>query len=244
MPTRVAVLADVHGNRFALDAVLTELERDPVDDLVCLGDVAVGPQATAVLERVRALNCRVTMGNWDAWSLDGMPEFEDEIGMRLAELGAWWAEQLSDSDRRYIRSFESTVELELDGGTKLFCFHGSPRSFDDVIQATTPDEELEGLLAGVDSEVIAAGHSHLQMVRRHRGSIVFNPGSIGMAFQPSPRTALRAAPWAEYGIVCSSEGSLAIELRRTSYDLAGFLRTGLESGMPHAEWWASAWIAE
>jgi hypothetical protein len=33
-------------------------------------------------------------------------------------------------------------------------------------------------------------------------------------------------------------------LRRTSYDVDSFLRSGLESGMPHAEWWASAWATE
>jgi putative phosphoesterase len=241
MPARVAVIADLHGNRFALDAVLTELERDSVDEIVCLGDVAVGPQPAATLERLRSLGCPVIMGNWDAWFLDGMPEVEDDIGRKLMELGAWWAAQLSDADRKYMRGFRSSVELAMEGETKLLCIHGSPRSFDDVIEATTPEEELERALGGMDADVIAAGHAHLQMVRRHRESIVFNPGSVGMAFKPSPRTALRAAPWAEYGLVSSSDGRLAIELRRTHYDVDGFLRSSLESGMPHADWWATAW---
>ena len=43
---RVALLADIHGNLLGLDAVLEELEREQVDRIVCLGDVAVGPQPT------------------------------------------------------------------------------------------------------------------------------------------------------------------------------------------------------
>jgi putative phosphoesterase len=244
MPTTVAVIADLHGNLFALDAVLAELERDSVDEIVCLGDVAVGPQPTETIERLETLGCPVVMGNWDAWFLEGMPQLEDDIGQKLIELGGWWAAQLSEADRAFMRGFPRTVQLPLEGGLKLLCFHGSPRSYEDVIEATTPEEDLERVLAGADGDVLAAGHSHHQMVRRHRGAIVFNPGSVGMAFQPSPRTALRAAPWAEYGLVSSTDGRLAIELRRTSYDVDSFLRSGLESGMPHAEWWAAAWIAE
>ena len=63
---RVALFSDVHGNLAALDAVLEELERQRVDELVCLGDVAVGPQGAACVERIAALGCPVVRGNWDA----------------------------------------------------------------------------------------------------------------------------------------------------------------------------------
>ena len=37
---RVALISDIHGNLVALDAVLADLEREQVDQIVCLGDVA------------------------------------------------------------------------------------------------------------------------------------------------------------------------------------------------------------
>jgi predicted phosphodiesterase len=40
---RLAVLADIHGNLPALDAVLDDLERRRVDGVVNLGDCASGP---------------------------------------------------------------------------------------------------------------------------------------------------------------------------------------------------------
>ena len=72
-PTAIALIADIHGNLPALDAVLEELEREGVDQILCLGDVAVGPQPTETLERVRELGCPVVMGNWDAYFLRRLP---------------------------------------------------------------------------------------------------------------------------------------------------------------------------
>ena len=62
---RVGLISDIHGNRLALDAVVSELEREGVDRIVCLGDVAVGPQPAEALEGIRELGCPVVMGNWD-----------------------------------------------------------------------------------------------------------------------------------------------------------------------------------
>lgn len=64
---RIGLIADIHGNLLALEAVLSALGRDGVDDLICLGDVAsLGPQPAEVIARLRALGCPVLMGNTDA----------------------------------------------------------------------------------------------------------------------------------------------------------------------------------
>ena len=69
---RVAVLSDLHGNPFALDAVLADLEPRSVDEIVCLGDVAIGPFPNETVARLRELGCPAVMGNWDTWFLEGV----------------------------------------------------------------------------------------------------------------------------------------------------------------------------
>jgi putative phosphoesterase len=237
---RVGLIADLHGNLPALDAVLAELERDGLDELVCLGDVAVGPQPAATLERVRGLGCPVVLGNWDAWFVDGFPRLEGELNEKLLEMGAWWASQLSDDQRHYIRSFRPSHQVSLGDGASLLCFHGSPRSNDDMILATTPDPDLERMLAGAQDTVLAGGHTHLPLLRRHLGSLLVNPGSVGLPFrhQPGP---VRMARWAEYGVVTSEGGSIGVDLRRATYDVAAFLELARSTGMPHADWWIGCW---
>src|SRR5437870_4765085 len=108
---RIAFLSDIHGNLFALEAVLADLEAQDVDRVVCLGDVCFGPQAHECLERVRALGCPVILGNWDSWSIEGFPRADDPIGMMLYEIGGWWAQLLTDDDRAFVRTFVPTLDV-------------------------------------------------------------------------------------------------------------------------------------
>ena len=53
---RVAVLADIHGNLPALDAVLGEIDAAAVDAIVLNGDIATGPMPVETLDRLAALD--------------------------------------------------------------------------------------------------------------------------------------------------------------------------------------------
>ena len=60
----IALIADIHGNLAAFDAVLEVLEQEHPDEIVCLGDVAAtGPQPREVVQRLRTLGCPVVMGS-------------------------------------------------------------------------------------------------------------------------------------------------------------------------------------
>ena len=189
---RLALIADIHGNLPALDAVLAEIGREGVDRIVCLGDISLGPQPVETLERVRSLGCPVIMGNWDAWLLDGMPQLDGQLGEVLGDLRSWSAEQLSSEQRHPLTEFHPTVEVALPDGATLLAFHGSPRSFEDLILATTPDEEVEEMLAGRTALVLAGGHTHFQLFRRFGESVLLNPGSIGLPFRRPRRGSWRS----------------------------------------------------
>ena len=110
---RLGLISDIHGNRLALDAVLEELERDGVDEFICLGDVAVGPQPAEALERVRELGCPVVMGNWDAAFLGDMPSRRTRSASSWSRSASWWAAYLSPDDRDLHGGFAPTVKLML-----------------------------------------------------------------------------------------------------------------------------------
>jgi predicted phosphodiesterase len=238
---RLGLISDIHGNLVALEAVLAELERDEVERVVCLGDVAVGPQPLETLRRVQALGSAVVMGNWDEYLLDAAPRGGGELAEILADMCAWTAEQLLPPDRAYVRSFQPTVGMQLGGGTSLLAFHGSPRSSEDQILATTPDEELEAMLRGHEASLFAGGHTHFQLFRRHGEAAVVNVGSVGLPFRRMQLGVMQIAPWAEYCVVTADQGGLAVELRRASFEIEEFTRLMLGSGMPHAEQWARLW---
>src|SRR5690606_16445181 len=110
------------------------------------------PQPAEVVERLRALGCPVVMGNADAWLLSGEETGDEAISPErlraMHEVREWSLQQLSEEDRAFIAAFPATVEVDLEGGMKLLAYHGSPRSFDDVILPDIPQEQLAALLGG------------------------------------------------------------------------------------------------
>jgi hypothetical protein len=119
MNSTVALIADIHGNLAALEAVLDTLAHEGPDQIVCLGDVAAtGPQPHEVLDRLRRLGCPVVMGNADAELLDpdrAEPEAEEDA-RNILDISRWGASQLDAADRAFIASFRPTVDIALANG--------------------------------------------------------------------------------------------------------------------------------
>jgi predicted phosphodiesterase len=240
---RLGLIADIHGNLVALDTVLAELARIGVDDLICLGDVAaLGPQPGAVIARLRALRCPVVMGNTDAWLRD--PALAEGSSDPVRAISRWCITRLSADDLAYVRAFPMTHTRTLPDGTELLCFHGSPRSFDDAITATTAPDTLDAMLAGAKAAIMAGGHTHIQMMRRHRSARIINTGSVGLPGIGAVTPYNRDVHWAEYAVLDADGDHTAIALHRTPLDVAAMIRVARASEMPESDWWSSLWRGE
>lgn len=241
---RIALLADIHGNFVALETVLNELAQESIDSFICLGDVgALGPQPHKVMVRLRQLRCPVILGNTDAWLL-ASPGEPTSDSATLRAITSWCREQLTQEDRSYLQTFSPVLELPLDAERTLLYYHGSPRSFDDIIAAVTPEVVVEQMLAGSTATVMAGGHTHIQMIRRYKNAHLVNVGSIGLPGVNAGSPELpdnQEVHWAEYGVLSFEAGRLSIDLRRTPLNMRAVLKAGTSSAMPHVEWWLQKW---
>ena len=237
---RGALLADIHGNALALDVVLGDLHDRRIDRIVSLGDVAaMGPEPAACVERLDSLGLTAVMGNTDWALLHPQPgRWKDERYRRFGDIEGWCAGQLREHHRQSIAAYAPTVELALGPDARLLAYHGSPRSFDDLIEATTPLETVDSWFEQTAALVYAGGHTHQPFVRRCRQAFVVNPGSVGLAYEQDAASGeKRNRPWAEYAIIDYQRGQAAFELRRVPYDGAAVVAQAVANGMPHAEWW-------
>jgi predicted phosphodiesterase len=245
---RIALISDVHGNTVALDAVIAEVSERTVDVVVCLGDVASnGPDPAGAIERMVEIGAVAVMGNTDAGLLDvpdwwhdpgsaGIPE-DAHPGI---EIGVWCADQLDDDHRRHLAERPPTAEVDLGPAGSLLAFHGSPNSFDDVITALTPSDELAVMLGGAEHAVLAGGHTHVPMTRRHGTQTLINPGSVGLPFaEYGYAGGARVLDHAAYALLSIDGPQVTIELRQVGFDLERLGRVARASGMPHADWWLS-----
>jgi predicted phosphodiesterase len=124
----------------------------------------------------------------------------------------------------------------LDDERTLFCYHGSPQSFDHVILPQTPDEEVRRYLEPKEQMIYTGGHTHMQFVRHFGRTFHFNPGSIGVACRhDQPDDNFRLDPWAEYATLTSRSGNLSLEFRRVVFDVKRLISVYNTSGKPYAE---------
>ncbi|MGO8947243.1 MAG: metallophosphoesterase family protein [Ktedonobacterales bacterium] len=243
---KVAILADIHGNLPALEAVLAEIAAESIERIVCLGDVAtLGPQPHEVIARLRGLGCPVVMGNTDASLLALQRDKSatgDVWGSQDFDFDQWCATRLTDDDLAYLRTFQPMVSVSLGDGVTLLCYHGSPRSYDERITAETADDELHEMLAETPAQLYAGGHTHQQLLRRYRDTLVLNPGTVGFAKDAIPPAAPVSNPsWAEYAIIASDSGQLDVSLRRVCFDLDALFAALDASGIPRIYWRKGDW---
>jgi putative phosphoesterase len=236
---RLALISDQHGNDVAFLAVLADVERLGVDEIVCLGDVVQGGTEPAqTLDRLAALGCETVLGNADAFLLEVSVDSPEPVTERQLEVRDWTLSQLSSSHLEQIRDFAPTVSRELDG-VSLLLFHGSPRSYDDVLLPELAVEALEPFI-GQDAALLAGGHTHLQWTRRIGDALYVNPGSVGISYDrhADPPVLRTLAEWA---LVTVADGAVGVEFRQVPYAVEDVQSAALQSGRPHADEWAAQW---
>jgi putative phosphoesterase len=201
----------VHGNLPALEAVLEEVEQEGVDAIVFGGDLASGPLPAETLDRIMAVDALAIRGNADR-------ELLERGGRGLSD--EWVVEQLGPRHDEYLAGLPETVELDVEGlGRVLFC-HGSPRSDDEMILRTTPEERLLEFVGGVEGDVVVCGHTHMQFDRRVGRWRVLNAGSVGLPYGAPGAHWLLLGPDAEH--------------RQTAYDVDAAADRLLAGGSPQA----------
>ena len=206
MSVRMAVLSDVHGNLPALEAVLAEVKAADVDLIVFGGDLASGPMPAETIDLVMNMpNTRFVRGNADRGvvaAYDGSPKPEWP-----GPYADWCATRISRVHRDFLDSFEPTIEVpDVEAVGRVLVCHGSPRSDVDVIWSGTPTERLRSFLTGLDVDLVACGHTHIQFDRTVDDIRIVNAGSVGM---PSGK---HGAFWTQIGP--------GVQLRQTHYNRA------------------------
>ncbi len=217
---RLALISDIHGNSIALEAVFADIDRLGVDQVVCLGDVAtLGPCPGEVIGILRDRGCPCVLGNHDAFMFnEGLVRSYTDAKLVL-EAVQWCQAQMQAEEVEFLRSFQDKIVVPVAGDLSCYLCHGSPRSFMEEVLSTTPDEKMDEILWRIRATVIASGHTHLQMLRKHKGVQFVNPGSVGLPFEePIKDTPPTIMAYAEYAVVDLTRDLLRVDLRRVRLD--------------------------
>lgn len=197
----VALLADVHANLVALEAVLADLP--PIDGLWVMGDtVGYGPDPAETLALLRERSATLVAGNHDraVATGEGLRLF-NPFARAAAELHRGW---LSPEDRDALAALPVTLE-PAEG--YVIC-HGSPR--DPLWEYVFDTGTAAAAMATVPAARCCVGHTHVPAVfRLDDGRSLVNPGSVGQPRDGDPRAA--------YALLDVASGTVVF--RRVEYDV-------------------------
>ncbi|RKT86513.1 phosphoesterase, MJ0936 family [Saccharopolyspora antimicrobica] len=201
---RVAVLADVHGNLPALEAVLRDVDAAGADAVVLNGDHASGPMPAETLDRLAELGDRAiwVRGNADRELVSAYDGSSD------GDLPAteYCASRLSRQHRDLLADLPLSVVAEVTGlGPVRFC-HATTRSDTEIVLVDSPLERYRESFADSAEPTVVLGHTHMPFDRLADRRRFINPGSVGMPYGST------GAHWALLGP--------DVVLRRTDYDLS------------------------
>ncbi len=225
---RVAVIADIHANVPALEAVLEDIDALGVDRVVVNGDVVNrGPANVAAMRLLEERPTGDTLGNHDdlmrMW-VERDPDlpgewFDDPF---WASTG-WAARHLQDAGLiEAIRHLPMTLRISTAGAPSLLISHGSPRHYREGYGKYLTDEAISEITQMHPADVLVGSHTHRPLQRRWGHYLVLNSGAVGSPFNGDPR--------AQYLVLTLEGGAWTPQFRRVPYDREAALHAFAASG--------------
>ena len=216
---KIAVLSDIHGNLLALEAVLEDIQRKDCEKILFLGDYALaGPEPGDTVNFCMSLsnhdNIEMIQGNTDEMIANYSEEVFNNVSKGapiMANALKEEAETLSENQIKFLKELPTQKELTIDG-IKILMVHGSPRRNNEDIMPTTPLEEVEKMISGVDADLILCGHTHIPCgFQTNTKQTVVNDGSVGRPFTKNPEACYAV-------ITTKSSGEFEVEHYFVKYD--------------------------
>ena len=240
---RIAVISDVHGNRWALEALLADLARRGLQHIVNLGDTVYGPLDPAgTAELLMQLDIPTVRGNEDRILTEPLSAKTDSPTLRFTKAS------LTSAQLRWLANLPPT-RVHLDD---LLLFHGLHERDDayllhdvhpDGVRPRTP-AELMRLLPPGRQRVILCGHDHTPgSVRLPDDRLIVNPGSVGLQAYtddvPHPHAVQNGSPHARYCILSKTHQEWQVEHVTVEYNWQAAAEAAQQHGRPDWAFWLS-----
>jgi predicted phosphodiesterase len=211
---RIAVIADIHGNLPALEAVLADIAARGADRIINLGDCVSGPLwPRECLELIAATDMLTLRGNHDRWV----------AGPDRAVLGGsdgYAYDALSAEQRAWLGALPAIA----DAGNGIAAFHARPDDDNAYLIEDISDGRLvratlatiAARLGGVAAEIVLCAHSHHpHVIRLPTGALLLNPGSVGCPAYDDPtedpHVSEAGSPHARYAMLTLGGGAVSVE---------------------------------
>jgi len=240
---RLAVLADIHGNLSALDAVMADVKRQRVDGLIVAGDFCDRPQPLETVRAVQALDACAIRGNREDYVLayagqDAPAHWHTSrqwIGVR------WLCEHLDREALEYIASLPEECVYAAGDADPIRVVHAAPGSTTELVlpsrdpvamalyrqagllELSYSRVSIDEAVTRFDEPALICAHSHIPWTQEQGGRLLVNPGSVGIPINGDTR--------AQYALLTWESNRWQTEHRAVGYDMDRIRAAYRESGI-------------
>lgn len=218
----IAVISDIHGNIFALEAVLEDTKNRNVDTIICLGDlVGYGPFPNEVIELIRKENILVIMGNYDAAVVFNDIKYiqDNELNRNFAL--PWSVNEVNENNKKYLKRLPEDI-IVVDKGKVMTFVHGSTRSINEYLKEDS--KEAEDVMNEYDGDILVCAHTHLPYMKKYGEKLLINDGSVG-----KPKI---GRPNATYGILTCVNDTIDFDTIEIPYEYEKTIKAMEERNFP------------
>jgi predicted phosphodiesterase len=233
--SRIAVIADIHGNLPALEAVLADIRRRDVDYAINLGDCVSGPLwPREVCDLLMARDDLTIRGNHDRWVSGPEPA-------RMGASDRYAHTQLNQDHRSWLGALPASA----NAAHGILVCHGTPTDDNQYLIEETLDGQLvrsslatiRERLYGVQARVVLCGHSHQQHFIALPGDpTILNPGSVGCPSYDDPgddpHVSETGSPHARYAVLNIREDQVSADMIAITYDWKSAVARAADNGRP------------
>lgn len=177
--TKIAIISDIHGNVWALEKVLKDIEYRNVDLIINLGDSLYGPlKPMETYKIIQSSNMVSISGNQDRDIIDSIENHSRNETMQYV------LNDLSTGAINWLKSLPYSKTLN----DTIFAIHGTPDSditylLEDLHQGfieVNSEDKINEYLKNMHHKIILCGHSHKPRIVSTENTLIINPGSVGL----------------------------------------------------------------
>ncbi|ADH63256.1 metallophosphoesterase [Allomeiothermus silvanus DSM 9946] len=216
---RIGIIADIHANLPALEAALTALREEGVDQVLAIGDlVGYGPHPRQVLRLLEREGIACVLGSADIRVAFNLPS-EARSGIAETVL-QWTITQLGKRELNFLRNLRSRHRMDIGGG-RLLAFHGTPDDPEVKLDIDIPVTDLVRMFEQSRARYMVAAGKHIPYERRVGQGILVDPGSVGLTLGGEPGAdvlLLEEIPQAQEG-----QPALKVRFLKVPYDFGQVL---------------------
>ncbi|MBQ6497152.1 MAG: metallophosphatase family protein [Bacilli bacterium] len=177
---RIAIFSDVHGNKEALTSIIEDINKENIDEIICLGDsIGIGPNPSECMDMIIDNNVKMVLGNHELYFLKGT-DIDARLGEDEKEHQKWIKEQITNRQREYIEKCPLTLEREYDDKKVLFehfpVEHNSKDQYPFYDLEIAKDGSIKEIIESLDYDLVFIGHEHKNFCIDNE---LYDIGSVG-----------------------------------------------------------------